>query len=222
MHTNSTLPSLSLRQHFLPLVISFLLAACGGGSPAVTPKIASATIGGEVKGVGLGVTALIVNNGSEIISASTDGQFAFANKVSAGGSYNVTLYVKPTGADCEIKNGVGVVSASGSDISNVSVVCQPGPVGFNYYDVGVAVSGLADGKSVTFANNGSEQLVATKNGLSIFSRRYDLESPPGGTYNVTVAANPTGQTCTLTNSSGINGKFPTRFDGFVNVKATCQ
>ena len=66
------------------------------------------------------------------------------------------------------------------------------------YTVGGAVSGLASGNSVVLQNNGADDLTVTADGAFTFI----TELAGGGTYNVTVLTQPSGQTCTVTNGSG--------------------
>lgn len=207
---------------FLPATaIALLATACGGGSTA-SVAAASAAIGGTVTGLPAEITVLLVNNGTETIGVGTNGKFTFPTKISAGGAYNLTLYTKPTFAFCEIQNGSGTVNQQGDAVTNIAVNCQAAPGGLLLYNVGVTVAGLAANKSVTFLNNGVDQLTINQNGLHIFPKQYLLESTPGGAYNITVMANPAGQTCTLTNSSGTNGAAPNPFYNFINVNASCQ
>lgn len=66
------------------------------------------------------------------------------------------------------------------------------------YSVGGTVSGLATGKSLQLADtNGDTQIVSGNGGFTMPTPR------PGATsYAVSVAAQPAGQTCTLSNGSG--------------------
>lgn len=65
------------------------------------------------------------------------------------------------------------------------------------YTVSGNVSGLATNKSVTLLNNGSDIKVVSSNGGFTFSNAL-----ASGSYTVTVAVQPAGQTCTISNGSG--------------------
>ena len=66
------------------------------------------------------------------------------------------------------------------------------------YTVGGAVSGLATGKSLQLADtNGDTQVVSGNGGFTMPTPRLDATA-----YAVTVAAQPAGQTCTVSNGSG--------------------
>lgn len=78
------------------------------------------------------------------------------------------------------------------------------------YSVGGPISGLSG--SVTLQNNGGDDLTLNGNGTYAFNTTLI----DGGSYNVTVSVQPTGQTCTVSNPSGtIPGANVT------NVAVTC-
>ena len=65
-------------------------------------------------------------------------------------------------------------------------------------DIGGAVSGLGAGLSLTLQDNNAQKLTVTRNGAFHFVT--DLARRDA--YNVTVALQPTGQTCSVANGSG--------------------
>jgi exo-beta-1,3-glucanase (GH17 family) len=71
-----------------------------------------------------------------------------------------------------------------------------GQVGAGFVTVGGTVTGLAG--TVTLQNNGGNSLVLASNGSFTFSASF----APGGSYAVTVLAQPQGQACAVANSSG--------------------
>jgi hypothetical protein len=83
------------------------------------------------------------------------------------------------------------------------------------------VSGLAAGNSVSFSDGQGNILKLSANGLGVFPKSYSPLAVPGANYNVTVSANPSGQACTLTNSSGTN-PAGIGFSNFINVSAACK
>ncbi|MES2260118.1 MAG: hypothetical protein V4724_16480 [Pseudomonadota bacterium] len=182
-----------------------------------------ASIGGTVSGSYADTTILLVNNGTDIIRVNGDGNFTFDKKIQAGAAYNVTLFnnASPTGLGCTVMNGTGKVNPDADKVSNIAVSCHVEAAGFLYYNVGVTVSGLAPGGVLTLQNNGTDTLTANANGLFIFSQRYAIElAPAGGQYSVTLSANPTGQTCTLTDASGDVSQPP--YLNFANVNVNCR
>ncbi|MFO1394219.1 MAG: hypothetical protein U1F09_10710 [Steroidobacteraceae bacterium] len=68
-----------------------------------------------------------------------------------------------------------------------------------YVSIGGNVTGLASGKSLYLWNNGQDKLAVGSNG----SFRFSLEIANGSSYQVLVATQPDGQTCTVTNGSGV-------------------
>jgi 6-phosphogluconolactonase (cycloisomerase 2 family) len=79
------------------------------------------------------------------------------------------------------------------------------------YTVSATVSGLQAGAALVLANNGANNTPVSANGSIAFST--PLAS--GGAYSVTVATQPTGATCTVTNGSGTIG------NANVNVAVAC-
>jgi uncharacterized repeat protein (TIGR03803 family) len=75
----------------------------------------------------------------------------------------------------------------------------------------VTVSGLRVGQQVTFAN-GTDQVTATMSGSFTFSQPVPLN----GGYTVTIAAQPSAETCVLTDATGIVASAAT-----ITVKASC-
>lgn len=81
-------------------------------------------------------------------------------------------------------------------IDNWSVVINT-TGGTPEYNVGGSVTGLAG--SVTLQNNGGDDLVLSANGAFT---GFSTGMTCGAAYNVTVAAQPTGQLCTVSNGAG--------------------
>lgn len=65
--------------------------------------------------------------------------------------------------------------------------------------VGGTVSGLGSGRSVVLQNNGGDDLTVTANGAFTFPMWVTLNDA----YSVTVAGQPSGQACSVTNGSGV-------------------
>ena len=66
------------------------------------------------------------------------------------------------------------------------------------YTIGGTVSGLDSVASVTLLNNGGDPLIVTTNGGFTFASAL----PNGAAYTVTVGAQPSGETCTVTQGKG--------------------
>jgi hypothetical protein len=140
-----------------------------------------------------GQSVVLQNNGGDDETVSANGKFTFDTKVASGGSYAVTILTQPTGQTCTLSNASG--SNVMADVDTVAVSCAT-----NTYSIGGSVSGLASGQSVVLQNNGGDDLTISDNGGFTFS----TEVASGGSYDVTVLTQPSGQTCTLSNGSGSN------------------
>jgi hypothetical protein len=68
------------------------------------------------------------------------------------------------------------------------------------FTVGGTVAGLATGQSVTLNVNGGSAVVVSSNTAFTFNFAFPADS----SYNVTVATQPTGQSCTVANSTGLH------------------
>jgi 6-phosphogluconolactonase (cycloisomerase 2 family) len=164
-----------------------LLAACGGGGGGDSPTF---TIGGNVTGLASGTQVVLNNNGADATTIGANGAYTFSQAVQSNGSYAVTVATQPTGQTCAVANanGSGVVA----NVTNVNVTCSA-----ITYSVGGTVSGLDAGDQVTLSNNGGSVNVTADGNFSIAD-----SAPYNGTYNVTVATQPVGKTCTVGNGTG--------------------
>lgn len=158
------------------------LAACGGGS---------ASVGGTLSGLGSGLSVALQNDNTDTLSLTANGEFTFATDLASAATYNVSVLTQPVGQTCNVSNGSGTIDVNGSAVSNVVVACSTNS------SVGGTVTGLAAGTSVTLANAGALLAIA---GNGSFAFPGTLSA--GSTYSVTVATQPVGQTCTVTNGSG--------------------
>jgi len=169
-----------------------LLASCGPKSQvdvsnAGRPNPGDVSIGGTVSG--LAGTLVLQNNGRESLSIPASGSFTFLTPVASGAQYSVAVSAQPSGQTCTIINGAGI--ASGTSVTSVNVTCMP-----RTFSVGGNVSGLVG--TLALQNKGTDNLSITGNGAFTFPAA--LQS--GITYNVTVATQPAGQTCTVANGAG--------------------
>ncbi|HEY8026088.1 MAG TPA: hypothetical protein VIF60_16095 [Burkholderiaceae bacterium] len=185
-------------------VVGAVIAGCGG--------VLDASIGGSVTGLSGGTTVGLVDNGSDPLTVSANGNFTFATQVSAGNNYNVTVASQPVGETCTVTNGSGTVSQNHGDVTNVAVACNATVSATN--DVLGTLSGLATGKTLTLLDNGTDKLVVNANGSFVFPTALAV----GAAYSVTVSVQPSGQTCTITNGAGTIPSSGT----ILPVAVTCQ
>jgi len=181
------------------LLSTGLLVGCGGAS-------GNASIGGTVNNLMAGSSVTLQNNNADNLTISQNQGFTFPTSVASGGSYNVTVLTQPAGETCAVANGAGTVDSQGDDVTNVAVSCSLSS------SVGGTVSGLAVGSSVGLTSNGL-QLGIASNGLFAFPGLL----PAGTAYDVTVSYQPTGQTCSIANGSGV-----VTAGVMASVAVTCQ
>ncbi|MFZ6687443.1 hypothetical protein ACO0K0_06820 [Undibacterium sp. SXout11W] len=168
-----------------------LLTACGGTFEG--------TIGGAVNGLAGGTSVTLLNNGTDSLTVNTNGNFTFAKTMSAGAAYNVTVSTQPINQTCTVTNGAGSISNfNSSNVTNIAVNCTIN-ISSNNYVYG-NVTGLASGKTVTVQNNGTDTYKSS-GGSFIFPTPLAV----GASYNVTVSVQPSGQTCTVSNATGLVG-----------------
>ena len=150
------------------------------------------TIGGQVTGLVSGDTLVLQNNAGDDLTLASDGAFTFSTPVPYTNAYSVTVLTQPSAPSetCTVTNGVGTVP--GSNVNNVSVTCS-----INTFTVGGSVSGLTSGGSIELQNNGADSQILTADGAFIFAAQAD-----GTGYNVSVATQPVGQTCSVTSGMG--------------------
>lgn len=174
------------------------------------------SIGGSLSGYTGGNGAVkVALNGGEPLSLTADGNFAFATRLASGASYNVALASVPETLVCTLTNGSGLVAST--DVTSVAVACVPATAGVSF-----TVSGLVLPDSVTVQLNGSSvnllpaasrRVTRTANG----SASFDVAVPVGSSYQVVIAQQAVGNTCSVTNGSGTMGT-----SGVSNVLVSCS
>ena len=76
------------------------------------------------------------------------------------------------------------------------------------------VSGLSPGTTVVLVNSGLQTINVTQNGTFFFSGQVKAGTP----YSVTVYTNPPGESCTVTNGTGIVGQYA---EDVSNILVSC-
>jgi hypothetical protein len=161
-------------------------------SIAITCSPIPHSIGGTI--IGLSAAGLVLqNNGADNLTLAADATtFQFDSPVADGGGYAVTVFTQPTGLTCSVSNGVGIHVHA--DISSIQVTCNQ-----TAFSIGGTISGLTAG-GLILRNNGSDDL-----SLAAHSTVFEFATSvaAGGTYAVTVAAQPAGQTCSVAQGMGV-------------------
>ena len=147
-------------------------------------------IGGQI--IGLSAAGLVLqNNGSDDLTITGNGGFAFATPVTHGATYLVSVLTQPAHQTCEVTNASGTVGTT--DVTDVQVNCTD-----NSYFIGGTVSGLA-ATGLVLQNNDADDLPITDNGGFVFPQPLLHGSP----YQVTVAGLPNEQNCQVNQGSGV-------------------
>jgi len=199
---------LSVKYRFIgwtPLLLLLAVTGCGGpgggGSPPATP--ATYSISGTI--AGYSGSSLVLGNKSSTVSVNTgNSTFSFTG-ISNGSTYSISVITSPSGPaqTCAVVNGSG--SINGNNITNVQVNCVT-----NSYTLSGSVSGLS-GNGLVLQNNGADNLPVSTGNFT-----FGTPVANGSTYAVTVLAQPTGQTCTVTNGGGTMGT-----SNISNVQVNC-
>jgi hypothetical protein len=174
-------------------------------SIAVTCAPTAFPIGGAVSGVTS--AGLVLANGSDALTVPSGAQtFAFPTSVATGGSYAVSVSSQPTGLNCSVAGGTGAVGTAA--VNNVQVTCNP-----LAFTVGGGITGLT-GAGLVLANG--TDTVGPAAGATSFV--FPTSVAMGGTYGVSVQAQPAGQTCTVA------GTFPATMGAanVTNVAVACS
>jgi Repeat of unknown function (DUF5648) len=152
----------------------------------------SYTIGGSLTGLAAGKTVVLTLNGTSDLSINSNSSFMFGVALSSAQPFVVTVKTQPVGQTCSVANGSGTLTAN---VANIVVTCSDVVVPVT---VGGTVTGLSTGNSVVLSLNGGSDLSAASNTGFTFAGTI----MSGQTFAVTVKAQPTGQTCSVTNGSG--------------------
>jgi hypothetical protein len=149
-------------------------------------------LGGTVSG--LTTAGLVLANGADTLTVPVGAtSFTLPTPVSFTSSYDVTVKTQPTGLACFVSQGSGTVPAA--NVTSVSVSCTDQP-----FTVGGTVT---NSPGITLANGTDALPVPSASGSVAFTMPQKVAA--GGTYDVTVESVPAGQTCTVSNGSGVVG-----------------
>jgi hypothetical protein len=159
----------------------------------VTPRY---TVGGSISGLSGGMILRLSADGvmRGDMAFAANGPFSFTPVMNPGEAYKVAIVSQPTGQNCAVSNGTGVVTST--SVTNVSISCT----GTGTHTVGGNVSGLSGTVQLRLSVPGlaNSDLSVITNGAFTFARA--LTSGDG--YTVSVQTQPAGQTCSVFNGSG--------------------
>ena len=161
------------------------------------------TISGSVSGIALGNSIELENNLIDTITVG-NGAFSFPIALNDLDLYDVKIKTLPTtpSQSCTLtggENNDGTGTINGANVNDIMVNCT-----VDQFNVGVNVTGLENGNSVTFRNNGSDDLVVSNNGVDT---NFSMPIDDSTAYAITVFSQPTNpaQDCVVdvNNASGI-------------------
>lgn len=174
----------------LALALVTLVSACGGGGePGTNPT--TYTLSVTVNGSGRVTSA----TGNLDCTNSCDTQVEENTPVTLTAAAASGFTLQAWGGACDGTGSTCAVTMSAArSVTATFVASNPAP----RYPLGGTLSGLAAGASVVLRNNGANDLTLAANGSFQFSQQVEQ----GATYSVSIATQPSGQTCSITNGSG--------------------
>lgn len=159
---------------------------------ACTPLTPS--VGGTLSGLSSGQQVVLTNNGADRLVLNADGAFQFPAPIAFSGSYSVAIASQPERQVCSIAEASAAQVVS--NIQSVRVTC-----GARTYSVGGSVVGLnsvSGPQGLALTNNGRDSVGISASGAFSFP----TPLPGGSPYSVTIASQPSGQTCTVVGGAG--------------------
>ena len=163
------------------------------GANALTGVVVSCTdqpfsLGGMISG--LNGSGLVLANATDMLTLTSGAtSFTLPTPVAFGSSYNVTVATQPTGLACAVSQGMGTMGAG--NVTTVMVACSD-----QSYSLGGSISGLSASGLVLANGSDTRSVPSAATGFTL-----PTPVPFGSSYNVTVASQPSGLTCSLSNAS---------------------
>jgi large repetitive protein len=151
------------------------------------------TIGGTVTGYTGSGLVLRLNNGNDLTILNSSSSFAFTRALPSGSDYFVTVRTQPSNPtqECTPSNASGRVGTA--NVTNIVITCVT-----RSFAIGGTVSGLSSA-GLILQLNGAANLSIAASGEFTFAGQH----LSGTNYTVTVAQQPSNQTCTVDNETGI-------------------
>ena len=162
------------------------------------------TVSGSV--TGLGAAGLVLANGTDtvaVVSGATG--FTLPTPLAQGASYTITVQTQPAGEHCSLTSSTGTIA--GGNVSNVAVACA-----VLSHSLGGTISGLPSAGLVLA--NGSDAVSPAAGALAF---TFTTPVAEGGAYAVSVAAQPSGATCSVGMGTGTVGT-----SDVASVQVTCS
>jgi hypothetical protein len=148
------------------------------------------------------ITGLGNNTGLALRSGATDYPvpagttlYTLPDPVPVGSQYNVTVGGMPQGLSCAFADATGVfpVSAANGVLNIGTVSCTPQP-----FQISGTITGLGNTTGLVLSNAGEQISVAANATTFAFTQGVTF----GSSWTVTLATQPAGRTCAISNGSG--------------------
>lgn len=211
--------SRTILRTLLALLPVLVLSACGGGGGGSgttgTTSGTSYHITGTLSGLASGQSLTLYDKlDGDSLNVTANGSFAFAQTLGSGANYAVTISSQPTGQQCFVTDGLGVVGSG--DVTTVAVSCS------TPHTIGGTVTGLASGMTVTLVDNSRDALpVSGTSGAGAVSFTFVTPLSSGEAYDVQIKSQPTGTVCQVV--SGGSGTVSSTIGANVtNVQVDCS
>jgi hypothetical protein len=162
------------------------------------------TVGGSVvtnpPGGAIGSPGVSLSDGTQTITLTSTGTFAFSTLRASGYQYTVSVTGQPQTPlqSCVATSNTGAVA--NANVNNVLITCTT-----QAFTVGGTLNGLnPNAPSAVLEDNGADDLTVTANGSFTF------KTPvlSGAGYKVTVKTPPPGEVCHVTGDTGTVGSGP--------------
>ncbi len=145
-----------------------------------------------------GAGLVLRHDGSDDLPVVADGTYAFADQLTAGQTYAVTVKAQPAGPRQTCTAGAGASGAIGGSDVVVPITCSTNP----FFNVTGVVTGLG-GAGLVLLDNGADPLPLVQNGSFTFATQLQGGQP----YAVSVATQPGSplQICSVSGGRGTVG-----------------
>ncbi|MFK8013502.1 MAG: hypothetical protein AB8B80_15795 [Marinicellaceae bacterium] len=151
-------------------------------------------VGVDVNGLAFENSLQVLNDGVELIEVNANGVTLFSIPQLDQETYNISVITQPTSPNqtCTVVDGQGTINAE-ETILTINCITIP-------YSIGVNVSGLSNGNSLSLLNNSVDLLQVNANGLTFFNNQQLDETD----YNAIIVTQPTNpnQVCAVENGQG--------------------
>jgi len=186
----------------LVLALAATLASCGGGSSGK----ATFPVTGSV--YNLAYKGLVLQTGSQKLAVApnvTNGTaavvpYTFPVKLEYGDPYTVSVAESPPQQVCYIYGNVGITTTVADSAGHRATIYVPFQCDTKTYSLGGAITGLT-GAGLQLINGSTDGVLTVAAGATTFTLPTAVQVDKS--YGVSVLTQPAGQTCTVSNATGI-------------------